>query len=93
MLDIGVDGTDSVFIGSADLAADMDHLGQPGASEVQEVANNAIAWIRAAGRAAGILTSDRSPARGYAEAGVLLLAVGSVVGFLLADLSSLRSAF
>ncbi|WP_375261170.1 aldolase/citrate lyase family protein [Palleronia sp.] len=88
-----VEGVDGVFIGPADLAADMGHLGRPGAPEVQEVVNDALTRIRAAGRAAGILTSDRVLAQGYVELGVEFLAIGSDVGVLRAGLTALRGAF
>ncbi len=90
---LGVEGVDGVFIGPADLAADMGQLGNPGAAEVQAAVSDALVRIRAAGRAAGILTSDRALARGYAEAGVDFLAVGSDVGVLRAGLTALRGAF
>jgi 4-hydroxy-2-oxoheptanedioate aldolase len=90
---LAVEGVDGVFIGPADLAADMGHRGAPGAAEVQAVVTDALARIRAAGRAAGILTSDRVLARGYAEAGVAFLAVGSDVGVLNASLRALRREF
>lgn len=90
---LALDGVDGVFIGPADLAADMGHLGQPGAPEVQSAVADALTRIRAAGCAAGILTSDRALAQGYAEMGVEFLAVGSDVGVLRAGLTALRSAF
>lgn len=90
---LAVDGVDGVFIGPADLAADMGHLGKPGAPEVQAAVNDALARIRAAGLAAGILTSDRALAQGYAAMGIEFLAVGSDVGVLRAGLTALRAAF
>lgn len=90
---LAVDGVDGVFIGPADLAADMGHLGKPGAPEVQAAVNDALARIRAAGLAAGILTSDRALAQGYAARGIEFLAVGSDVGVLRAGLTALRAAF
>ncbi|GKY89843.1 hypothetical protein STA1M1_37120 [Sinisalibacter aestuarii] len=90
---LAVEGVDGVVIGPADLAADMGHLGKPGAPEVQAVVNDALARIRAAGRAAGILTSDRALAQGYAAMGVEFLAVGSDVGVMRAGLTALRAAF
>ncbi|SDL18451.1 HpcH/HpaI aldolase family protein [Aliiruegeria lutimaris] len=90
---LAVEGVDGVFVGPADLAADMGYLGQPGAAEVQALVSQTLARIRSAGRAAGILTSDRKLAAGYAETGVAFLAVGSDVGTLLAGLKSLRADF
>ncbi|WP_068111313.1 aldolase/citrate lyase family protein [Tropicimonas marinistellae] len=90
---LAVEGVDGIFIGPADLAADMGFIGRPGAPEVQAVISDALTRIRAAGRAAGILTSDRTLAASYAGAGVEFLAVGSDVGVLLGGLRSLRAAF
>lgn len=90
---LSVEGVDGVFIGPADLAADMGYLGQPGAQPVQDVVNDALVRIREAGLAAGILTSDWRLAQGYAEMGVAFLAVGSDVGVMRAGLSALRAAF
>jgi len=88
-----VEGVDGIFIGPADLAADMDRLGQPDAPEVQAVVNDTLTRIRSAGQVAGILTSNRSLAAGYQEMGVEFLAVGSDVGVLMGGLKSLRAAF
>lgn len=90
---LAVEGIDGVFIGPADLAADIGHRGNPAHPEVQATVNDALARIRAAGVAAGILTSDRTLARGYAEQGVEFLAVGSDVGVLRSGLVGLRKAF
>ncbi len=69
-----VDGVDGVFIGPADLAADMGHLGRPGAPEVVSVVEAAIARITACGKAAGILIGDLGLARRYADLGASLSA-------------------
>ena len=90
---LAIEGIDGIFIGPADLAADMGFLGKPGAQEVQEAVQDALMRIRAAGKAAGILTSDRALAAGYAKMGVEFLAVGSDVGVLRAGLSALSAAF
>lgn len=90
---LALEGVDGVFIGPADLAADMGHRGNPGAAEVQAAVTDALTRIRAAGKAAGILTSDGALARSYAAMGVEFLAVGSDVGTLRAGLTALRKAF
>ncbi|MBV7378428.1 aldolase/citrate lyase family protein [Maritimibacter dapengensis] len=90
---LAVDGIDGVFVGPADLAADMGFAGHPGAPEVQAVVNDALQRIRAAGRAAGILTSDLDLAHGYARDGIDFLAIGSDVGVLRSGLKALRAAF
>lgn len=55
---LAVDGIDGVFIGPADLAADMGYLGNTGASEVADAITGAIKQIAASDKAAGILTTD-----------------------------------
>ncbi|MBN2742045.1 MAG: HpcH/HpaI aldolase/citrate lyase family protein [Rhodobacteraceae bacterium] len=88
-----LEGVDGVFIGPADLAADMGFLGNPGAPEVQAAVRDALGRIRAGGKAAGILTSDHALAQSYRDMGVAFLAVGSDVGTLGAGLRDLRGAF
>lgn len=90
---LAVDGIDGVFIGPADLAADMGYIGKPEAGAVQNAIHDAIGRIRAAGKAAGILTSNRTLAQTYRELGVEFLAVGSDVGVLRGGLVALRGAF
>jgi len=88
-----VDGVHGVFVGPADLAADMGYLGKPGTPEVQDAVNDALSRIRASSRAAGILTSDRALAQGYIRDGATFVAVGSDVGALRAGLVALRKGF
>ena len=90
---LAVEGVDGIFVGPADLAADMGHLGMPGAPEVQSVVRDTLARIQSSGKAAGILTSDRALAQGYAADGIGFLAIGSDVGILRTGLIALRSAF
>ncbi|NTY36275.1 4-hydroxy-2-oxoheptanedioate aldolase [Burkholderia diffusa] len=71
-----VEGVDGVFIGPADLAADLGHLGNPGHPDVQGAIDGAIRTIKAAGKAPGILSADEAAARRYLEAGALFVAVG-----------------
>ncbi|WP_417277729.1 aldolase/citrate lyase family protein [Celeribacter sp.] len=90
---LGVEGVNGVFVGPADLAADMGYLGQPAAPEVQAVVVDTLKRIKAAGKAAGILTSDQALAQSYRELGVEFLAVGSDVGVLRAGLLGLKAKF
>ena len=90
---LDIEGVDGVFVGPADLAADMGYLGQPAAPEVQAVVVDTIKRIKAAGKAAGILTSDQALAQSYRELGVEFLAVGSDVGVLRAGLLGLKAKF
>jgi 4-hydroxy-2-oxoheptanedioate aldolase len=77
-----VEGVDGIFIGPSDLAADFGHLGNPRHAEVQAAIAGACARIRAAGAAAGILTSDPDEAARYFDSGFTFVAVGSDVGIL-----------
>jgi 4-hydroxy-2-oxoheptanedioate aldolase len=71
-----VEGVDGIFIGPADLSASMGYRGQPGHPKVQSTIDEAIARIRKAGKAPGILSTDERLARRYLEAGALFVAVG-----------------
>jgi 4-hydroxy-2-oxoheptanedioate aldolase len=74
-----VDGVDGVFIGPADLAADMGYLGNPGAPEVQAEVEKALLRIQSHGKAAGILTADLTLARRYVDLGATFVAIGNDV--------------
>lgn len=69
-------GVDGVFIGPADLSADMGHLGEPQHPEVQAAIEDAVRRIRQAGKAAGILARGEAPARRWLEAGCTFVAAG-----------------
>ncbi len=71
-----VEGVDGVFIGPADLSADMGHPGNAGAPEVQEAIRDALARIKASDKAPGILAVDDGVAQQYADWGSQFLAVG-----------------
>ena len=72
-----VEGVDGVFIGPGDLSAAMDHLGNPKHPEVLAAIDDAIARIRACGKAPGILTGDEALAKHYLAQGGLFVAVGA----------------
>ena len=88
-----VDGVDGVFIGPADLAADMGHLGNPGHADVQAAIENAIERISAQGKAPGILSADITLARQFINKGSLFTAVGTDVSTLLKGAKALLSNF
>ena len=69
-------GVDGVFIGPADLSADMGHPGDPQHAEVQAAIEDAVRRIRAAGKAAGILARGEAAGRRWLEAGCGFVAVG-----------------
>lgn len=74
-----VDGVDGVFVGPADLAADLGYIGRPGVPEVQAVVEDALTRIVKSGKAAGILTSDEALNKRYLELGATFVAVGTDV--------------
>jgi 4-hydroxy-2-oxoheptanedioate aldolase len=69
-------GVDGIFIGPADLSADMGHLGDPQHPDVQGAIEDAVSRIRAAGKAVGILARGEEGARRWLEAGCTFVAVG-----------------
>lgn len=71
-----VDGVDGVFIGPADLAAGLGHLGDQQHAEVQAAIQDAIKRIRGHGKPAGILATDDASTRRYMEWGTIFTAVG-----------------
>ncbi|MEE3216226.1 MAG: HpcH/HpaI aldolase/citrate lyase family protein [Pseudomonadota bacterium] len=78
-----VDGVDGVFIGPADLAASMGHLGNACHPEVQAAINTAITRVKHSGKAAGVLTGDPDQARHYLTLGAQFVAVGLDVSLLM----------
>jgi len=87
------EGVDGVFIGPADLAADMGYLGQPAAKEVQQAVEQALKRIQSHGKAAGILSADPLLCARYLELGATFVAVGSDVGLLVKSTSVLAADF
>ncbi|MCE1782336.1 aldolase/citrate lyase family protein, partial [Enterobacter hormaechei] len=71
-----VEGVDGVFIGPADLSADMGYIGNPQHPEVQAAIEQAIAQIQSFGKAAGILMTDTDAAQHYLNLGARFVAVG-----------------
>ncbi|WP_101101622.1 4-hydroxy-2-oxoheptanedioate aldolase [Macromonas bipunctata] len=87
------DGVDGVFFGPSDLSASMGHRGQPSHPEVQRAILDGIATVRAAGKAAGILATDRALAQQYLDAGALFVAVGLDTALLVRAATELASHF
>ncbi|TQS70957.1 HpcH/HpaI aldolase/citrate lyase family protein [Rhodobacteraceae bacterium] len=90
---LAVEGVDGIFVGPADLAADMGHIGHSEVPEVQAAIDDALRRIHAAGKAAGILTSDHALAQDYIARGCEFVAVGSDVGALVEALKALRAKY
>ncbi len=88
-----VEGVDGLFIGPSDLSADLGHLGNPGHPEAKAAIADAVARIRASGKAAGILTPVEADARRWLEAGCRFVAVGADVGLLARQADALARSF
>lgn len=71
-----VEGVDGVFVGPADLAASMGHLGEPSHPDVGRVVEEAIRKIRSTGKAAGILATSQKLAKHYESCGAQFVALG-----------------
>ena len=79
---ISVDGVDGLFIGPADLAASLGHLGNPRHETVQAAIDQAFAAIHAAGKPAGIFALDPEDAAARAAQGFAFISVGTDIGLL-----------
>ena len=89
----GIDGVDGVFIGPSDLSASLGHLLNPGHPDVQAAIADAIARIRKAGKAPGILTPDEALAKRYLELGAVFVSVGIDTNLLVRHTTALLSRF
>jgi 4-hydroxy-2-oxoheptanedioate aldolase len=77
-----VAGVDGIFIGPADLAASLGHVGEPGHPTVVAAIEDAILRVRACGKAAGILTPDTTFAQRCIALGTTFTAVAIDVAVL-----------
>ncbi|MBI5107951.1 MAG: HpcH/HpaI aldolase/citrate lyase family protein [Rhodocyclales bacterium] len=74
---LAVDGVDAVFIGPADLAASLGHLGESGHPVVRAAIEDTLRRIRASGKAAGVFVTDPELAATYHSLGASFVAVGA----------------
>lgn len=88
-----VSGVDGVFIGPADLAASLGHIGHPRHQDVQAALRLAAERLKGMGKAAGILTTDPEEARRYLAWGYTFVAVGVDLGLLAKAADALRAGF
>ena len=72
---LAVDGIDCVFIGPADLAADMGHRANPGHPDVHAAIVDTLGRIAAAGKTPGILSLSEEMTEKYIAAGARFIAV------------------
>lgn len=90
---LAVEGVDGVFIGPADLAASLGHLGDPGHPEVRVAIEAALPRIAASGKAAGIFVTERDLAQHYRACGASFVAVGGDTTLLRSAALSLAASF
>lgn len=88
-----VDGVDAVFIGPADLAASLGHLGNPEHPDVIAAIERAIAVIVQSGKRAGVNAFRESVARRYVTAGASFVLVGADVTLLVHGSAALASTY
>lgn len=79
-----VDGVDALFVGPADLAASLGHLGDSGHPQVTQAIDRVLAAAKGSGKAAGIFAGSAEQARDYAARGFTLVALAADVVWLLA---------
>jgi 4-hydroxy-2-oxoheptanedioate aldolase len=72
-----VEGVDAVFIGPADLAADMGHLGNGQHAEVQAAIDDAFTRLKVMGKPAGYLTLNEEEAQRRIAQGVAMVGVAT----------------
>jgi 4-hydroxy-2-oxoheptanedioate aldolase len=88
-----VEGVDGVFVGPADLAASLGHLGDPNHPDVQSAIADAIRRIKLAGKPPGILALEEAAAKRYIEMGCRFVAVGADSLLLSAAVRNLAQKF
>ncbi len=79
-----VEGVDALFVGPADLAASLGHLGDSRHAEVQQAIDRVLAAAKRQGKAAGIFAGSAAEAREYATRGFTLVSLAADVVWLLA---------
>jgi 2-dehydro-3-deoxyglucarate aldolase len=79
-----VDGVDALFVGPADLAASLGHLGDSRHPQVQQAVDRVLAAARGSRKAAGIFAGSATEARDYAARGFTVVALAADVVWLLA---------
>jgi 2-dehydro-3-deoxyglucarate aldolase len=88
-----VDGVDGIFVGPADLAAALGHLGDPAHAAVQKAIRHLFDRAQARGKPSGILAPVEADARRYLDWGATFVAVGSDLGLFRAATQTLRDRF
>lgn len=86
-------GVDVVFVGAADLAASMGHLGDPSHPEVTRVVSRVIAACRRAGRPVGALVKSTEAARSAIAEGCRFIGIGTDSAVLARGLRAVSAPF
>lgn len=86
-----VPGVDGLFIGPADLAGSLGHLGQPRHPEVQAAVADGLERIARAGKPAGIFALDAEDAVAKLKAGAAFVSIGTDIGLLSNNAIALRT--
>lgn len=87
-----VKGIDGVFIGPADLAASMGHMGRPDHPEVQHEIRRTIHACVSAGVPVGIFTNEAA-VPDFLQAGASFIAVGTEIGLLASSSRAIAHRF
>lgn len=88
-----VHGVDGVFFGPADLSASMGLLGKPLDPAVRIAVLDGISRVKKAGKAAGMLSGDRTMAQEFLAAGALVVGVGADTTLLVKAAKALAESF
>lgn len=88
-----VDGVDGVFIGPADLAADLGYMGKPTEPVVVNAIDDALARIEASSKASGILAIDDAMIKKYIAMKVDFIGIGIDVTLFANAMRSLASRY
>jgi len=88
-----IERVDGIFIGPADLSADMGYRGQPTHPEVRGIIRETTRKIRAAGKAPGILLGTPEHVAEAREDGAQFIAVGSDVGVFMRAVTQLAQQY
>lgn len=88
-----IDRIDGVFIGPADLSADMGYRGQPTHPEMRKILRETTRKIRQAGKAPGILLGAPDHVAEAREDGAQFIAVGSDVGLFMRATTQLAEQY
>lgn len=86
-----VPGVDGLFIGPADLASSLGHLGSPRHPEVQSAIATALQQITGLGRPAGIFALDPEDASAQLKRGFSFVSAGTDIGLLKTGASQLAA--